>query len=124
MAYEIIKLSESFASYRNEVEDKEYIGDIPGVCNGWMFEYRNKDGEYNYSSVSYVHGSADDYANLYHTDDGLEWIHDTARYGGWEPTGRVVFRGYATEYYDPDEREWFVEQYDPADELAYIVAYA
>ena len=120
--YEIIPISKSFAEYRNEVKDCRYIGDLDGVVNGWQFEYINKDGEYAYGSVSYVRGSAYDYANTFHDPwDGGEWIHETPRMRGYEPTGRVVFRGYAIEYWDEYERDWFVKDYDPSVEYSYII---
>lgn len=123
MEYEIIKLSESYAEYRNEVRDSEWLGEIPGLLNGWSFEYKNAKGEYSYGSVSYENMMPEEYANLWHTEDGREWIHDTPSWNGWEPTGRVVFRGYAEEYYDPDEREWFVEPYYPVVEQSFIVGF-
>lgn len=107
MQYTIIKNSESHTGY--DIPDKEYKGQIPGLCGGFQYEYINDKGEYEYSSVSYYYETPEEYAGKWHTEDGGEWVHDTPRYKGWEPTGRVVFRGYARDYYDPDEREWFVE---------------
>lgn len=120
MKYEIIKNSESHTGYN--IPDEEWIGEIKGLVNGWQYEYQNAKGEYNYSSVSYVDMMPEEYANLWQTEDGLglEWIHDTARALGWEPTGRVVFRGYAVELYDPEERDYYVEPYDASVERGYM----
>ena len=105
--YTIIKNSESHTGY--DIADIEYKGMIDGLCCGWQLEYTNDKGEYGYSSVSYTQLTPEEYAGKWTTDSGMEWIHETPSWNGWKPTGRVVFRGYAEEYYDPDEREWFVK---------------
>lgn len=111
MKYEIIKNSESFSGY--DIPDDEWVGEIHGLVNGWSFEVKNAKGEYDYLSVSWEHGLPEDYANMFVTENGESWLFEIPRWNGWEPTGRVVFRGYAKEYYDADEHEWFVERVDP-----------
>lgn len=120
MKFQIIKLSESFASYRNEVPDEEWVGEIKGLVNGWMLEYANKDGKVEYDSVSFISGTIESAVALYEAQGGGSWLFDIPRYKGFEPTGRVVFRGYATEYYDPEERDWCVKPYRLGKELSYI----
>lgn len=107
MKYTIIKNSESHTGY--DIPDKEYKGMISGLCCGWQWEYVNDKGEIDYSSVSFTHMTPEEYAGQFKAYDGGDWIHETPSFNGWKPTGRVVFRGYARDYYDPDEREWFVE---------------
>ena len=122
MKYEIIKNSECYDPCN--VPDDEWIGEIPDLVYGWSFEYKNANGEYSYGSVAYESMMPEEYANLWHTEDGGEWIHDVPRWRGWEPTGRVVFRGYAVEKWDAEERDWYVEPYDPVIEKSYIVGVA
>lgn len=105
-AFEIILNSQSHTGY--DIPDVEFKGFFTGLVGGWQWEYVDKDGNYEYSSVSYFYGTPEAYADKWNDVDGTPWIHSTPKYKGYEPTGRVVFRGYAEEYYDSDEHEWFV----------------
>lgn len=121
MQFKIIKLSESQAEYRNEIPDSEWIGIIPGVANGWQIEY-SKGGAFEYGSVTFQFGMIEADVARYEGYCG-SWLFEIPRMNGWEPTGRVVFRGYYTEHYDFDERDYYYEDYDPAVERAYIVGH-
>lgn len=105
MKYEIIKNSESYTGY--EIEDKQYKGQIEGLVCGWQFEFMDGKGDYNYNSVTYYEGTPEEYCE-YWLQYGEDALFEIERWGGWEPTGRVVFRGYAREYYDFDERDYYV----------------
>ena len=88
---------------------------IPGIVNGWMFEFRDKKGNINYNSTSYHWGTPEDYCDSW-LQYGEDALFEMERWNGYEPTGRVVFRGYATEHYDVDEHDWYVEPYEPVDD--------
>ena len=103
MKFEIIKNSESKSGF--DVPDKEYKGQVDGLVHGWSFEFVNDKGEISYNSVYYSHGTPERNAEE-------RYNFETERMNGWEPTGRVVFRGYATEHYDPEERDYYVKPVD------------
>ena len=107
--FEIIKNSESNTGY--DIPDKEYKGMKDGLCYGWQYEVKDAEGQYHYTSVSWEEMSPEDYAYMHVTDDGRSWLIDSCP-AGYEFTGRVVFRGYAKSYYDPDERDWYVVEVD------------
>ena len=111
MTYEIIKNSESFSGFN--VKDDIYLGVIPGLCCGWMFEFKNAEGKINYNSVSWYEGTPEEYCQtwLKHGEEALFYME---RLCGWEPTGRVVFRGYGEEYWcnDPEIRDWCIREID------------
>ena len=111
--FTIIKNSESKTGY--QIEDKEFKGLIPGLCCGWQYEYSNDKGEITYSSVSWEEESPEDYAYRW-LDNGRSWLESSLGCGfgetDWRFTGRVIFRGYAESFYDPEERDWYVKEVD------------
>lgn len=106
--FEIIKNSESNTGY--QIEDKEFKGIIPGVCCGWQYEYIDSEGHIAYSSVTYCDESAEDYAYRWTDDNGRSWLLDGLNRNDYDFTGRVIFRGYGYEYYDAEERDWFIRE--------------
>lgn len=92
-----------------DIEDKTYYGQKPNLCCGWQFEFENEKGEINYNSVTWYEGTPEEYCEswLQYGDDAL---FTGEHWNGWQPTGRVVFRGYAESYYDSEERDWFVKE--------------
>lgn len=101
MKFKVIKVSEANVDWNNQ--DKEYFGPIPGFVAGFNFEVIDKNGKIDYMSAYYMHEDPNDFiSNLFY--DYFEIV----RWNGYEPTGRVVFRGYAKEYYDYEEREEYV----------------
>ena len=106
MTFEIIKNSESNTGY--DIEDKEYKGQISGLCCGWQFEFRNADGKIGYNSVSYHKGTPEEYCQTW-LRYGEDALFEMERWNGYEPTGRVIFRGYGREFYDFEERDWCIE---------------
>ena len=94
-----------------EIADKHYDGQKPGLCCGWQFEFKNEEGEIDYDSVIYYEGTPEEYCEswLQYGDDAL---FAGERRGGWEPTGRVVFRGYAEKHWDAEERDWYFTDVD------------
>ena len=116
MEFTIIKNSESHTGY--QIEDVEYHGMIPGLCCGWQYEYIDAAGQYHYSSVAWEEQSPEDYANMWQGYRG-SWLYDLLP-DDYEFTGRVVFRGYAEEYYDFEERETFVREVDMSEYFANV----
>ena len=112
MEFKIIKVSESEADYRREELDKEYKGAIWGLCCGWNFEVE-KDGKIDYLSCHWFEGTPEE---LYESDGYYSGYDDlyapTWQMNGWKLTGRVMFRGYAEEYWYAEERDWCVREVD------------
>lgn len=102
MTFEIIKNSESKTGYK--IPDNEFKGLIPGLLCGWQFEFINANGEINYNSVTFEHMTPERLAYQY----GEENAFMIERWNGWQPTGRVIFRGYYEEYYYAEEHDWCV----------------
>lgn len=105
LSFEIITNSESHTGY--DIPDSKYVGVIPGLVCGWQFEFVNKDGKIGYNSVAYYEGTPEEYCETW-LRFGPDALFEGERWNGYEPTGRVVFRGYGSEYYDSEYREWFV----------------
>ena len=107
MRFKIIDVEHSHFDKLGWKEDykKVYLGPLDGFVAGFNFEVKNKDGEYNYTSCHFMEEHPDDYINNLHYD-----YFDSCRYNGWEPTGRAVFRGYGIEKWNPEERDWYVEE--------------
>lgn len=105
MNYTIIKNSESHTGY--DIPDCTFEG-LKNYANGWQFECE-KDGKIGYSSVAFGYGMPD--------AKDFETTIDLCRWNGWEPTGRVIFRGYYEEYYDCDERDWYYEEVTACEEV-------
>ena len=102
--FEVISVSASNLSYKGKVNDEEYFGVLPGLMSGWQFEFV-KNGEIGYNSVYYSYETPEHCAEYEH------WNFDTESMFGYEPTGRVVFRGYAAEgEWIPEEREYSVRE--------------
>lgn len=103
--FKVIKVSEADVDWKEE--DREYFGCIAGFVAGFCYEVVNADGKLDYMSCYYMHEDP-----TAHVMNWEEWTHadyfETVKWNGWEPTGRVVFRGYAREAYDPYEREEYV----------------
>ena len=101
--FEIIPFSKSEQDYT--VEDMPFYGQLVGLVMGFQFEARNvcdkrfPVGKLLYFSVHYSDSMPEaesEFMNFY--------AHDL----GWELTGRVVFRGYATQHWCTEERDWYV----------------
>ena len=104
-----------------EVSGQDY-GFIPGFLRGYNVEFKHKEtGSIEYGTAIYVPTTVEEY----YQRDIDEWgelgysLFQVERSKGFEPTGRVVFRGYNTELYDPDMREEYVE--DAVKEVAQLM---
>lgn len=76
-------------------------GHAPGLLRGYNVEVIDKNGETHWESCEYIHGEPqkelfDEFHTYYYTDRG------------YTPTGRISFRGYGREEYDPDERDTYI----------------
>lgn len=78
----------------------EDIGYIAGYVRGYNIEVKDRRGRVDWLSTEWVvsaeHEFDDDFHRFYFEEHG------------WTPTGRVSFRGYGIEEYDPAERDTFV----------------
>ena len=106
LSFEIIVNSDSYTGYT--IEDDKYIGVIPGLACGWQFEFIRNDGKIGYNSVAYYEGTPEEYCQMW-LRYGEDALFEIERRNGYEPTGRVIFRGYGVEYYDTEYREWFIK---------------
>ena len=80
-----------------DFEDKGYI---PGLVRGYNLEVKKGD-KVDWMAAEWINGNPeeefdDEFHNYFRQDMGLEL------------TGRICFRGYATEHYDSTERDWYV----------------
>ena len=90
---------------------KSYIdkGNIAGYLRGYNIEVTNSKGEVAWLSCEYIPGEPEDALNdEYHLWYRSDW--------GWVPTGRITFRGYYTEYWYAEERDWCVKEADEVNE--------
>lgn len=82
----------------NKCVDK---GIIPGLLRGYNIEVRKRDGKTYWQDCQYISGEPEEYFNSEFQQEHRSWY-------GVKPTGRITFRGYYDEEYDPDERDYFV----------------
>lgn len=80
-------------------EDK---GPIKGYVRGYNVEVV-KNGKIDWMSCVWIRESIEEYVN---DESTRYWYLDC----GVTPTGRVSFRGYGIERYDPDERDTYIEE--------------
>lgn len=95
MKYTIIKNSEG---PRYDIADDIFTGIKPHLACGWQFELA-RDGKTDWGSVMFHFGTAEECAAA----NEEFWTYCC----GCTPTGRVVFRGYYSEEYDTEERDWY-----------------
>ena len=94
MKFSIIKNSEG---PRYDISDDIFTGIKPHMACGWQFEL-TRDGKTGWGSVEFHFGTADECAAS---------MDEFWAFMGCKPTGRVVFRGYYSEEYDCEERDWY-----------------
>lgn len=84
-------------------------GIIPGYVRGYNIEITSPKGQTDWLSCNFIYGEPEvdlnDEYNLWRRSD---W--------GWVPTGRITFRGYYTEYWYAEERDWCVKEADEVNE--------
>ena len=84
-------------------------GNIPGYVRGYNIEVTNSKGITDWMSAHFFEGDPEEYFNedfeVWHRQ---EW--------GLVPTGRITFRGYYTEYWYAEERDWCVKEADEVNE--------
>ena len=90
----------------NEIwpEAKVYIdhGYRSGLQRGYNIEVALRDGSTSWLSCEWTsHSNPDEFFN----DEFHTWSY---KEHGWKPTGRICFRGYGEERYDPQEHEWYI----------------
>lgn len=81
---------------------KDYtdLGERPGFVRGYNVEVV-KDGKTDWVSCSWFEGDP----NIYFNDEFHTWLNAEH---GWEYTGRICFRGYGVEMWDPEERDFYI----------------
>ena len=86
--------------------DQEFKGLVPGYACGYNFEV-TKDGKTDFASCTFEYDNPDGVMN------GGGYYGDFLFDMGCEPTGRVIFRGYYREEYDPYERDVYFVRENP-----------
>lgn len=82
-------------------KDYDDKGNVPGLVRGYNIEVKTMDGRVDWLSSIYIHGEP----NTYFNSEYNIWRYTD---NGWTPTGRICFRGYGIEEYDPEERDLFI----------------
>lgn len=100
-AFEYVKASEIWPN----VEDFEDKGQRPGILRGYNFEVKRPDGSTYWLSCTHIDKEPKTYAE---SDFFLRHLAEL----DVEPTGRVCFRGYGYEEYDPDEQDVYIQHVD------------
>lgn len=99
--FERVKAS-SIWSTATDYEDK---GFHPGILRGYNFEVKRPDGSTYWLSCTYIDEELEMYVE---SDFFLRHLAEL----DVEPTGRVCFRGYGYEEYDPDEQDVYIQHVD------------
>ena len=83
---------------------KDYTdrGYIAGYVRGYNIEVKTADGTTDWLSCSWIDNSPEHEFD----DEFHRWYYAEHN---WTPTGRICFRGYGVEEYDPDERDTFIK---------------
>ena len=84
-------------------------GIVPGYLRGYNIEVTTSKGVTDWMSAHFIEGEPEEHFNedfeVWHRQ---EW--------GFVPTGRIAFRGYYTEYWYAEERDWCVKEADELNE--------
>jgi hypothetical protein len=84
-------------------------GIIPGYLRGYDIEVTNSNGDTYWRDCHFIDCEPDDAFNEeFELRLRQEW--------GLVPTGRITFRGYYTEYWYAEERDWCVKAADELNE--------
>ena len=86
--------------------DQEFKGLVPGYACGYNFEV-TKDGKTDFASCTFQYDTPDEVMapGSFYPDCLFDM--------GCEPTGRVIFRGYYREEYDPYEHDVYFVRENP-----------
>ncbi len=80
--------------------DAPYYGPIPGYVMAFNYEWKNDNGEITYSSAEFGHSL--DVLMMNPHNYSKETYEDL----GYSFTGNIIFRGYYSEEYIPEERDF------------------
>ena len=84
-----------------EARDVEDKGPAPGILRGYNVEVTRYDDVTDWMSAQWISGEPEVTLNAQYN----LW---SRQYLGLVPTGRVIFRGYAIEGYDPVDEECYL----------------
>lgn len=96
-AFEYVKASEIWPTAKN-FEDK---GQRPDLLRGYNVEIVTKDGKTDFMSCTYIDNEPEEYF----CDEFYQFYLNEY---GFKLTGRICFRGYGREEYDPYERDTYI----------------
>jgi hypothetical protein len=93
---EIVPASQIWPSAENHID----IGEVPGFMRGYNIEVKKND-VVDWMSAEWIYGNPEEvFDDEYHRFSRADW--------GLIPTGRISFRGYGVEKWDPIERDTYV----------------
>lgn len=101
MRFEVITLSEALVDWQ-ELHHHRDIGQVNGVLRGYNVEVVDADGKIDYTSMVSTYDEPDS------DNRDFEYVISASAANGYRTTGRVIFRGYFAEHYDPDDRETYL----------------
>ena len=78
-------------------------GAVPGYLRGYDIEVTTPKGDLYWMDCHYISGEPEEYFN----EEFQRWHREE---WGLVPTGRITFRGYYTEYWYAEERDWCVKE--------------
>ena len=95
--FEFVKASEIWPN----AEDFEDKGQQPGLLRGYNPEIVTKDGKIDFMSCIYIDGEPEEY---FYGEFYQSYLNNY----GFKLTGRICFRGYGYEDYDPNEPDTYI----------------
>ncbi len=94
---EVVPASSIWPTAKNCIDK----GIVSGLLRGYNIEVTTREGKRYWADCQYIACEPEEYFNS-------EWQQEHRADWGLTPTGRITFRGYYHEEYDPDERDYFV----------------
>ena len=94
---EYIPASEIWSNAKTHIDH----GSRSSLVRGYNIEVTTKNGTTDWLSCEWIHENPQECFN----DEFHNWMY---KEHNWIPTGRICFRGYGMEKYDPEERDYFV----------------
>lgn len=94
---EMVKASSIWPNARDYCDE----GLVRGLVRGYNIEVKLPNNETEWLSAEWIDGIPEDHFN----DEFHLWCYKIHQ---WVPTGRITFRGYGEEAWDPVERDTYI----------------
>jgi hypothetical protein len=93
----IVKASSIWSSARDYTDE----GKVLGLVRGYNIEVKTPDEKLIWLTAEWIEGGPEEHFN----DEFHQWFYQMHNY---TPTGRITFRGYGEQEWDPDERDTYI----------------